>query len=357
MEQLWKKNLISIAPYVPGEQPRTQGIVKLNANENPYPPAPGVTAVLRDFSAGGLRYYPDAECTALKDMLAAYHHVKRSNLFVANGSDDVLALCFQAFFRGKLPIRYPDITYSFYPVWSKLFQVPYETIPLGGDFHINPRDYDGPCGGLLLPNPNAPTAIGEGEAFLIDLLEHHPECIVLVDEAYVDFGCFSAVELTERYENLLVVRTFSKSRSLAGMRLGYAVGSETLVTTLEAVKNSYNSYPLDSIAQAVAVASIQDEAYFRSTIEKVKATRQRVTKELRRFGFTVPESAANFILMTRQDVNAAELFSYLKTKQIYVRYFNLPRIDNHLRVTIGTDSEMDLFLNEVALFLSKNKRE
>lgn len=355
MEQLWKKNLIHINPYVPGEQPAGSGIIKLNANENPYPPSPKTAAVLGRFDTEKLRLYPDADGSCLKNTLAAYHKVQWENIFLGNGSDDVIALCFQSFFCSQKPVFYPDITYSFYPVWSALFQVPYTTIPLDADYRINPRDYDPPNGGVILPNPNAPTGIGEDRAFIIDLLEHNQDSVVIIDEAYVDFSDYSAVELIHQYENLLVVRTFSKSRSLAGLRLGYAVGSTALINTLEAVKNSYNSYTVDSIAMAVAAASVEDDAYFRDTVAQVKVTRTTVTRVLRQMGFTVFDSSANFVLITRADVDAADLFAFLKTKNIYVRYFKIPRIDNHLRVTIGTQAEMDCFLAAVQAYLDFKK--
>lgn len=342
---------MQIDPYVPGEQPAGEGIVKLNANENPYPPSPCVEKALHSFPCGGLSLYPDADGTRLKQTLAAYHGLQQSQVFLGNGSDDVIALCFQAFFRGKRPIRYPDLTYSFYPVWSSLFQVPYETVPLTGGYHIDARGFDGPSGGVILPNPNAPTGIGEDKDFFIDLLERHQDCVVIIDEAYVDFGGYSVVELLAQYENLLVVRTFSKSRSLAGLRVGYALGSEVLIQTLEAVKNSYNSYTLDSVAMAAAVASVEDDAYFRCKLEQVIKSREAVTAALRGMGFTVLQSKANFILMNRDDVPAQALFAFLKTKNIFVRYFNLPRVENHLRVTIGTQEQMALFLTAVEAFI------
>lgn len=351
MEQLWKKNLIKIDPYVPGEQPTGADIVKINANENPYPPSPKVAGAIRAFSLEQLRLYPDANGLRLKEALADYHGTRAEQIFLGNGSDDVIALCFQAFFRGELPIRYPDITYSFYPVWCRLFQIPYSTAPLDEAYRINPRDYDAPCGGVILPNPNAPTGIGEGKEFVLDLLAHNEDCVVILDEAYADFSEYSAVELVKQYPNLLVVRTFSKSRSLAGLRLGYAVGSQSLISALEAVKNAYNSYTVDSLAMVAATASVADDAYFCRTVDKIKETRTRVTCALREMGFTVLDSSANFVLITRPDVNAAGLFDFLKTKKVYTRYFNIPRIDNHLRISIGTDQEMDRFLAAVRTFM------
>lgn len=350
MEQKWKENLIKITPYVPGEQSEAVGIVKLNANENPYPPSPRALEVLQQFDGSSLRLYPDATGKRLKQALAKRGGMQENNVFLGNGSDDVLALCFQAFFRSAKPIVYPDITYSFYPVWCQLFSVPYVTMPLDATFRINPRDYDAPNGGVLLPNPNAPTGIGEGKEFLVDVLEHNTDCIVIVDEAYVDFSAYSAQELTKQYDNLLVVGTFSKSRSLAGLRVGYAIGSALLISTLEAVKNSYNSYTIDSVSLAVATASVEDEAYFANAVAKIKHTREHVTLALRQLGFMVLDSSANFILITKEDIDAKELFEELKRQNIFVRYFALPRIDNHLRVTIGTQAQMEQFLAVITNF-------
>lgn len=355
MELKWKENLIDITPYVPGEQSEVPGIVKLNANENPYPPSPMAVKALQQFDASKLRLYPDATGKQLKQALAKRSGVGSDNVFLGNGSDDVLAVCFQAFFHSNKPIVYPDITYSFYPVWCQLFQVPYTVLPLNADFRICPRDYDAPNGGVLLPNPNAPTGIGEGRAVLVDILEHNTDCVVIVDEAYVDFSDYSAIELTKQYENLLVVATFSKSRSLAGLRVGYAIGSTTLIGTLEAVKNAYNSYTVDSVSFAVATASAHDEAYFAGTVAKVKHTRGYVTHALRQMGFDVLDSSANFILMTSETIRAKALFEFLKEQKIFVRYFPLPRIDNYLRVTIGTDVQMEQFLSAVASFCALKK--
>ena len=256
----------------------------------------------------------------------------------------MLALAFQSFFCSGEPILYPDITYSFYPVWCDLLRIPYETVPLDENFCINLRDYDKPNGGVILPNPNAPTGRALSLAEIEDLLQHNADCVVIIDEAYVDFGAESAISLIEKYENLLVVQTSSKSRSLAGMRIGYAFGSETLISTLEAVKNSYNSYTMDSLALAVGEASIRDEAYFRETCRKVAATRDRVADELRALGFEVTPSLTNFLFATHPKKAAPEIFSALREKGIFIRYFKLPRIDNHLRITVGTDEQMDALI-------------
>jgi len=349
----WKENLRKIEPYVPGEQSKEKDIVKINANENPYPPSPKAAEAIRQFPTDRLRFYPPADATPLKAALAKHYGVKVENVFLGNGSDDVIALAFQSFFNSDKPIVYPDITYSFYPVWCRLFGIPYQNYPLDEDFRINVEDYAAPNGGVVIPNPNAPTSIGEGEDFIRTLMAYNRDCVVIIDEAYADFGGYSAVKLTKEYENLLVTGTFSKSRSLAGLRIGFAIGSRELISVLEAVKNSYNSYTVDSLSIAAGIAAVEDDAYFRSTIAKVIATRTRVTGELRRLGFTVFDSAANFLFVTHSERNMKALFEYLKTKKVYIRYFNLPRIDNHVRVTIGTDEEMDIFLREVQNYLKE----
>ena len=345
MDKPFRKRLRRIDPYVPGEQPQSDDIIKLNANENPYPPAPGVQQALRDFDASRFALYPDANGKALKTALANRFGVKPSQVFLGNGSDDVLALAFQSFFCSDEPVLYPDITYSFYPVWCDLFRIPYETVPLDENFCVNIRDYDRPNGGIVLPNPNAPTGRGVSLAFLEDLLQHNADCVVIIDEAYVDFGAQSAVPLIEKYENLLVVQTMSKSRSLAGLRIGYALGSETLIATLEAVKNSYNSYTMDAVALAAGEAAVADEAYFQETCRKVVDTRERTADALRGLGFVVPPSLTNFLFVTHPDKNASDIFAALRERGIFIRYFKLPRIDNYLRITVGTDEQMDRLID------------
>lgn len=351
MDKPFLAKLRRIDPYVPGEQPQSADIIKLNANENPYPPAPGVQQALRDFDASRLALYPDANGKALKTALANRFGLNPSQVFLGNGSDDVLALAFQSFFCSGEPILYPDITYSFYPVWCDLFRIPYETVPLDENFCVRVRDYDRPNGGVVLPNPNAPTGRGVSLDFLEDLLQHNADCVVIIDEAYVDFGAQSAVPLIEKYENLLVVQTMSKSRSLAGLRIGYALGSETLIATLEAVKNSYNSYTMDAVALAAGEAAVADEAYFQETCRKVIATRERTAEALRGLGFTVSPSLTNFLFVTHSKKEAPVIFEYLRQKNIFIRYFKLPRIDNYLRITVGTDAQMDRMIEELRAFL------
>lgn len=351
MDKPFLAKLRRIDPYVPGEQPQSENIIKLNANENPYPPAPGVQQALRDFDASRLALYPDANGKAFKAALAGRFGLKPSQVFLGNGSDDVLALAFQSFFCSGEPILYPDITYSFYPVWCDLFRIPYETVPLDENFCVNVRDYDRPNGGVVLPNPNAPTGRGVSLDFLEDLLQHNADCVVIIDEAYVDFGAQSAVPLLSKYENLLIVQTMSKSRSLAGLRIGYALGSETLIATLEAVKNSYNSYTMDAVALAAGEAAVADEAYFQDTCRKVIATRERAAEELRKLGFAVSPSLTNFLFVTHPKKEAPVIFEYLRQKNIFIRYFKLPRIENFLRITVGTDAQTDRLIEALRTFL------
>ena len=353
MNDLWKKNLRDIEPYVPGEQSKDRDIVKINANENPYPPSPKAVEALKNFDTDRLRFYPQANATALKQAIAEYYKVKTENVFVGNGSDDVLALAFQAFFNGDKPIAYPDITYSFYPVWCRLLGIEYVNYPLDENFRINVEDYKAENGGVVIPNPNAPTSIGEGREFVEKLMEYNRDSVVIIDEAYCDFGGVSSVPLIEKYENLLVTGTFSKSRSLAGMRIGFAIGSKTLIDTLEAVKNSYNSYTVDALSIAMGIEAMKDVEYFNETISKIIATRTRVTEELRSLGFEVLDSQTNFIMATHKGYDMKEMFEYLKENKIFIRYFNQPRINKYVRITIGTNEEMDKFLNGVKDFINK----
>lgn len=341
----WKDNLIKIEPYVAGEQPDKKDFIKLNANENPYPPAPGVLRAIEHYNGENLKKYPDANAAPLADALAKRFGLERENIFLGNGSDDVLALCFRAFFNSDKPVIYPDITYSFYPVWCEMLRIPYETIPVDEDFNINAADYKRENGGVVIANPNAPTSIGRGLDFMREILDANKDSVVISDEAYVDFGGVSAVPLLKEYENLVVVQTFSKSRSMAGMRIGYALGNKEIISSLFAAKDSYNSYPLDSVAIAAGIASVEDEEYFASTISRVIATRQRLTGVLREMGFDVKESSTNFLFAAHPDYSAKDIQEYLKTRDIYVRYFSKKRIDNRLRITIGTDEEIDALIS------------
>lgn len=354
MEKLWMKNLRDVEPYVPGEQSKNKNIVKINANENPYPPSPKAIEVLKNFDCNSLRFYPDANAIEFKNAIAEYYNVLPENVFLGNGSDDVIALCFQSFFNSNKPIVFPDITYSFYPVWCNLFKIPFKNYPLNNDFRINVEDYKKENGGVIIPNPNAPTSLGEGKEFIEKLMNYNKDSIVIIDEAYVDFGGFSSVPLTKKYENLIVTGTFSKSRSLAGMRIGFAIGNKELISVLEAVKNSYNSYTVNSISMAVGTASIKDKEYFDETVSKVIATRTKVTDELRKLGFTVLDSKTNFIFATYNGKNMKDYFEWLKAQNVFIRYFNIPKIDNYVRITIGTDDEMHIFIDKTKEYLSLN---
>lgn len=356
MSREWTKNLRNIEPYVPGEQSKDKDIVKINANENPYPPSPKAAEVLKSFDTNKLRFYPSANSTKLKEAIAKYYKVDVSNVFVGNGSDDVLAVAFQSFFNSEKPIVYPDLTYSFYPVWCSLFGIKYKNYPVGDDFRINPEDYKEKNGGVVIPNPNAPTSLGEGLDFVEKILNYNQDSVVIIDEAYVDFGGTSSIPLVDKYENLLVTGTFSKSRSLAGLRIGFAIGSKALIDVMEAVKNSYNSYTVDSLSIEMGAASIEDDEYFKSTCKKVIKTRERVTLELKKLGFDVLDSQTNFIFATHNKHNMKSLFEYLKTQKVFIRYFSLPRIENYVRITIGTNEEMDIFLEKTKEFILNDNR-
>lgn len=356
MSREWTKNLRNIEPYVPGEQSKDKDIVKINANENPYPPSPKAAEVLKSFDTNKLRFYPSANSTKLKEAIAKYYKVDVSNVFVGNGSDDVLAVAFQSFFNSEKPIVYPDLTYSFYPVWCSLFGIKYKNYPVGDDFRINPEDYKEKNGGVVIPNPNAPTSLGEGLDFVEKILNYNQDSVVIIDEAYVDFGGTSSIPLIDKYENLLVTGTFSKSRSLAGLRIGFAIGSKALIDVMESVKNSYNSYTVDSLSIEMGAASIEDDEYFKSTCKKVIKTRERVTLELEKLGFDVLDSQTNFIFATHNKHNMKSLFEYLKTQKVFIRYFSLPRIENYVRITIGTNEEMDIFLEKTKEFILNDNR-
>ena len=350
-EKPWQKNLINIEPYVAGEQPELDDVIKLNANENPYPPSPKVQEILHSFNYENLKKYPLIDAGPLRQAIADYYGLKKENIFTGNGSDDVLATAFRAFFNSDLPIVYPDITYSFYPVWCELLKIPSKTFPVDDNFRINVEDYYAPNGGVVIPNPNAPTSIGELKDFIVDLLEHNRDSIVIIDEAYVDFGGYSAVELVKEYDNLVVTQTFSKSRSMAGMRVAAAFASPYLISYMDAVKDSYNSYPMDSIAILTGIESIKDKEYFENTVSKVITTRERVAKAMTRMGFNVLDSSTNFLFATHPEHTAKDIFEYLKSQKIFVRYFNKPRIENYLRITIGMDDEMDAMLEALEKYI------
>jgi histidinol-phosphate aminotransferase len=340
--RFWSPEVRELEPYTPGEQPKIQNLLKLNTNENPYPPSPKVVEAVQKVLANGadvLRLYPDPDASELKQAIAKQQSVPVEQVFVGNGSDEVLAHIFKAFFVQELPLLYPDITYSFYPVYSQFFGVKTKVLPLNDDFEIVVDDYKQPNGGIIITNPNAPTSIALGLSAIEEVLQANPNSVVVIDEAYVDFGAESAVALVEKYDNLVVCQTTSKSRSLAGLRVGFAIAQPHLIAALEAVKNSFNSYPMDRFAIAAAVASFEDQAYFEAQNAKVIASREKLTAQLKELGFKVLPSAANFIFASLPSKDAGELATELREHGIIVRYFNKPRINQFLRITIGTDEQ------------------
>lgn len=348
----WEENVRRVIPYTPGEQPKRKNIIKLNTNENPYPPAPGVTEAIRGITPEQYSLYPDPDASSLRQSLAAYHGVETEQVFTGVGSDDVLAMSFLTFFNGDKPILFPDITYSFYDVWAQLYRIPYMTRPLREDFSIDPADYLCDNGGIVFPNPNAPTGVLETVSTVEKIVKENQDVVVIIDEAYIDFGGESALPLLDRYENLLIVRTFSKSRSMAGLRIGYALGSEKLIAYLNDAKFSFNSYTMNLPSLRGGVASIEDDGYFRANVEKVIATRERIKRELAALGFSYTDSKSNFIFATHKEIPARELFAVLKEAGIYVRYFNKPRIDNYLRISIGTDEEMNVLITFLKQYIN-----
>ena len=351
MNRFWSKQIETLDPYIPGEQPRDQRYIKLNTNENPYSPSPAVAAVIGDFEAGQLRRYPDPQSTDLVNALADYHNLDTSQVFVGNGSDEVLAHAFQAFFRQDYPILFPDISYSFYPVYCALYQIEYRQPALDRDFCISIHDYAATNGGIIIPNPNAPTGIALETGEIRQLLADNAESVVIIDEAYVDFGAVSVCPLIPEFPNLLVVQTFSKSRSLAGLRLGYALGQQHLIEALQRIKNSFNSYPINQLTSAIAIASLADEQYFQQCRDKVMAARARLGIDLEKLGFEVFPSSSNFLFVRHQDAAAESLYHELKTAGILVRHFDAARLDNCLRISIGTDEECDALVSALDAIL------
>ena len=349
------KNIRKVEPYVPGEQPQNK-VVKLNTNENPYPPAPGVERVLKEMDTDRLRLYPDPSAEVLTESLAEYYGVGKDQVFVGVGSDDVLSMCFLTFFNGEKPILFPDITYSFYKVWAELYRIPYECPKLDEHFQIVKEDYYKENGGVIFPNPNAPTAVYEELDFVEDIIAHNRDVVVIVDEAYVDFAGKSAMELIEKYDNLIVVQTFSKSRSMAGMRIGYAISNPTLIKYLNDVKYSFNSYTMNQTALICGVEAVKDREYFQKTIDKIVETREWAKEELRKLGFVFPDSQANFIFARHPEYDAKELFEALKKENIFVRYWGSRRIEQYLRITIGTKEEMELLFTFLKKYI-KNRGE
>lgn len=346
----WEENVRKVVPYVPGEQPKTK-VIKLNTNENPYPPSGKVSEALKNFDIDMLRLYPDVNAGELGAKLAEVYNVPEDQVFVGVGSDDVLAVAFMTFFAGNKKILFPDITYSFYDVWADLYQIPYEMLPLNDEFRIIKEDYLRENGGIVIPNPNAPTGVEKSIEDLEFIIKNNPDSVVIIDEAYVDFGARTILPLIDKYENLLVVQTFSKSRSMAGARIGMAFGSKKLIKYMNDVKFSINSYTMNRLTVAAGEAMLEDQAYFEETCKKVIATRERVKDELKALGFTFPDSKSNFIFASHKSVPAKDIFDATKAAGIYVRWWGKERISNYLRISIGTDEEMDAFIAFLKDFL------
>ena len=335
----WETYVRKVEPYVPGEQPKRK-VIKLNTNENPYPPSPRVQKVLDGFDAEELRLYPDPEAADLIEAIALEKGLSKDQIFVGVGSDDVLAMLFMTFFNSKKPILFPDITYSFYDVWAEMLRIPYTQIPLDDAFRLNPSDYKCENGGIVFPNPNAPTGELLPVSAIEEIIQANPDVIVIVDEAYIDFAGRSAMELIDKYDNLIVTQTFSKARSMAGMRIGYAISNPDLIRCLNDVKYSFNSYTMNQTALACGVEAVKDKVYFEEGVRKIVETREWAKEELRKLGFVFPDAKANFIFARHPEVDANELFQALKENNIFVRHWNAPRIDQYLRITIGTREEM-----------------
>ena len=344
----WEDNVRKVVPYTPGEQPKIKNIIKLNTIENPYPPAPGVKKVLEEMEVSDFRKYPDPTCDELVTAIADFYKLDKENVFVGVGSDDVLAMAFLTFFNSKDPekkVLFPDITYSFYDVWADLFRIPFRQVPLNDDFTITPSDYFAENGGVVIANPNAPTGVLLPLDQIEEIVKRNPDVVVIVDEAYIDFGGESALPLIDKYENLLVVQTFSKSRSMAGMRIGYAFGCKKIIKYLLDAKFSFNSYTMNMPALSLGAAAVKDKEYFEECRKKVIATRERVKLLLTELGFTFGDSKTNFIFAKHKEKHGKEIFDYLRQNGIVVRRFDLPRISEYLRISIGTDEEMDRLIS------------
>lgn len=350
----WESNVRRVEPYVPGEQPKDKNIIKLNTNENPYPPSPKAAEVMKAFETDRMKLYPDPDSTVLVDALAERYGVKPSQVFVGVGSDDVLSMAFMTFFNSDKPVLFPDITYSFYDVWAEVYRIPYKRIPLDENLHIVPDDYKTENGGIIFPNPNAPTGVLESVEMVEEIIKANPQSVVIIDEAYIDFGGESCLPLVEKYENLLVVQTFSKSRSMAGMRIGFAIGNEKLIKFMNDVKFSVNSYTMNPVTQLCGAQSVKDEEYFQKTVNMIIETREKTKERLSALGFTFPDSMSNFIFASHKTKPAGEIFEELKKRKIFVRYWNKPRINNSLRITVGTPEEMDSLIKALEEITAKN---
>ncbi len=352
----YEKNIRKCVPYTPGEQPQRK-VIKLNTNECPYPPSPAVEKVLHEFDAEALRRYPDPVCAELVHSIAKYYGLKDDQVFVGVGSDDVLSMCFLTFFAGDKPVIFPDITYSFYDVWADVYRIPYEQIPLKKDFSLDPEDYIGrENGGIVIANPNAPTGVLESLDTIEKIVKANPDSIVIVDEAYIDFGGETAIPLISKYDNVIITRTMSKSRALAGLRVGYAFGDAKAIKYLNDVKFSVNSYTMNMPALAVGKAAIEDDEYFKDITSRVISTREWTKEQLKALGFTFRDSMTNFIFASspavlERDGSMKKVFEGLKEKDIFVRFFDKPILKNYLRISIGTDEEMQKFIETLKTML------
>jgi histidinol-phosphate aminotransferase len=357
MSRFWSSLTHDLRPYVPGEQPRMAELVKLNTNESPFGPSPRALEAIRAEATDALRLYPDPQASGLRAALATYHQVRPEQVFVGNGSDEVLAHVFAALLKHDAPLLFPDITYSFYPVYCRLFGIAYEAVPLERAMHIRIADYLRPAGALIVPNPNAPTGVALSRAEIVTLLEEHPDAPVVIDEAYVDFGAETAIPLVASHPNLLVVQTMSKSRALAGLRVGYAIGDADLIKGLTRVKDSFNSYPLGRPAQAGAIASLEDEAYFQQSRARVIEGRERLNRGLIKLGFEVLPSSANFVFARHPAREGAALATALRQRAVIVRHFSAPRISDYLRISVGTDEQIDRLLSALSDILGSPRAD
>lgn len=351
MSQFWSPIVHTLTPYVPGEQPKVANLIKLNTNENPYGPSPKALDALKAQADDRLRLYPDPNSSDLKNAIAKYHKIQPEQVFVGNGSDEVLAHAFLGLLKKDKALLFPDISYSFYPVYCGLYEIDFQTIPLNEQFEIQAQDYAIENGGIIFPNPNAPTGRVLALSDIEVILNANSQSVVVVDEAYIDFGGETAIALIDQYPNLLVTQTLSKSRSLAGLRVGFAVGHPDLIEGLERVKNSFNSYPLDRFAINGAVAAFEDQSYFESCCEKIISSRENLIKEMNSLGFETIPSSANFIFTKHKSKQAADIATYLREQSIIVRYFDKPRIDNYLRITVGTEAECQSLINALTTYL------
>ncbi|MEK5069103.1 histidinol-phosphate transaminase [Sporosarcina sp. FSL K6-1508] len=353
MSKFWSTMVKRTEPYVPGEQVEQKDIIKLNTNENPYPPSPKVIAAIQQEMGRSLQLYPSPTATELRETIGRQYGLSADEVFVGNGSDEVLAFSFMAFFEPGKTIRFPDVTYSFYPVYAKLFDIPYEEVPLNKDFTLPVDKYFQSEGGVILPNPNAPTSIYAELEHIEEIVKNNPDQVVIIDEAYIDFASKSATELIRKYDNVLVVQTTSKSRSLAGLRVGFAMGASSLIDALIRIKDSFNSYTLDRLALVGAQAAFEDEAYFTETTQKIIATRETMSETLQQLDFNVLPSQANYLFASHKSVPAEFIYNELKKEGLLVRYFNKSGIDNYLRITIGTDQQMERLVRKLKAILTK----